>query len=337
MRSLLRGVVLSLILAISFGCSSANNQSDEQDSRVETNLLTGLPGINQRILAAKIDDTRPAHPQVGVESADVVYIEQVEGGMTRLVAIYSSYYPVKVGRIRSARISDIDILAEYGRVGLIFSGAQRKMYPLIDAANIANIGAQRNPPTVYVRDPLRNAPTNMFVYPEKLLEVDSRAGEIDRVKSPGWTFDVNPGNGTPIVSATVSWPNTAYKVIWSDEEDRWLLEFNGVPNRNPEGYQLGSPTFVVQLVEIVDSGFGDRYGGVTPKSEVIGQGRGYLLRDGAMFEVNWSRPSLESVTRWTLLDGRDAPFEPGQIWFALTDEEPIFERNAEETRTAESK
>ena len=242
-----------------------------------------------------------------------------------------------IGPIRSARISDIDILAEYGRVGLIYSGAQRRMYPIIDAANIANIGAQRNPPTVYVRDPLRNAPTNMFVYPEKLLEVDSRAEEIDLVKSPGWTFGENPGSGSPILSASVSWPNAEYKVTWSDEEDRWLLEFNGEPNLNPQGYQLGSPNFIVQLVEIVDSGFGDLYGGVTPKSEVIGQGRGYLLRDGEMFEVNWARPTLESATRWTLLDGREAPFERGQIWFALTDQEPIFEKVSDETKTVESK
>lgn len=337
MKIKFRAIAILSIMILVVGCSNQGSKIDSGEKDVERNLLTGLPGTNQRILAAKVDDTRPAHPQVGLESADVIYIEQVEGGMTRLVALYSSYYPVKIGPIRSARISDIDILAEYGRVGLIFSGAQRKMYPIIDAANIANIGAQRNPPTVYVRDPLRNAPTNMFVYPEKLLEVDTRAEEIDRVKSPGWIFGENPGNGEPIVSATVSWPNTRYKATWSEKEDRWLLDFNGEPNLNPDGYQLGSPNFIIQIVEIVPSGFGDRYGGITPKSEVIGNGRGYLLRDGVVFEVKWSRPTLESVTRWTFADGRDAPFEPGQIWIALTENEPEFEKVPEEAVSAESK
>ena len=332
-----RTTVVACLLILVTGCSGQATKSDAPEQNVEKNLLTGLPGINQRILAAKVDDTRPAHPQVGLESADVIYIEQVEGGMTRLVALYSSYYPVKIGPIRSARISDVDILAEYGRVGLIFSGAQRKMYPIIDAANIANIGAQRNPPTVYVRDPLRNAPTNMFVYPDKLLEIDPRAEEIDQVKAPGWTFGENPGNGVPILSATITWPNTRYKATWSDSEDRWLLDFNGEANLNPDGYQLGSPNFIIQMVEIVPSGFGDRYGGITPKSEVIGNGRGYLLRDGTMFEVRWSRPTLESVTRWTFADGRDAPFEPGQIWIALTENEPEFEKVPEEAVPADSK
>ncbi|NDI09822.1 MAG: DUF3048 domain-containing protein [Actinobacteria bacterium] len=255
----------------------------------------------------------------------MVYIEQVEAGLTRLLALYSSQYPIRIGPVRSARISDIDILAEYGRVGLIFSGAQSRLYPFIDAANIANLGAQRNPATVYVRDPLRNAPTNMFVYPEKLLEVDKNAASIDLVKKPGWEFGDNPGTGIEIESATVRWPNATYRVDWSRDEDRWLIYFNGKPKTNPDGYQFGSPNFVIQVVPIVPSDFGDRYGGVTPKSEVVGSGKGYLLRDGFAIEVKWQRGSPEAPTRWQLADGSSAPFERGQIWIALTATEPSFE------------
>lgn len=339
MRRTSRILVLVAVFCLLAGCSQLSSESGEggSDKSVEVNLLTGLPGTNNRVIAAKIDDTRSAHPQVGIESADVIYIEQVEAGLTRLVAIYSSYYPVKIGPIRSARISDIDILAEYGRVGFIFSGAQRKMYPVIDSANLANLGAQRNPPSVYVRDPLRSAPTNMFVYPEKLLEVDRNASQIEVVRDPGWTFGANPGTGKRIERAEVSWPNARYAVNWSTKEQRWLIEFNGEPNLNPDGYQLGSPTFVIQMVEIKPSEFGDRYGGVTPKHEVVGQGRGYILRDGQAIEASWSRESSESQTRWTLPDGSPAPFEPGQIWIALTNNEPQFTYPAEATEGDDEK
>lgn len=330
-------LALALALLLLAGCASGSPLKNGASEEVERNLLTGLPGTNQRILAAKIDDTRPAHPQVGVESADVVYIEQVEGGLTRLIALYSSFYPVKIGPVRSARISDIDILAEYGRVGFIFSGAQQKMYPVIESANLANLGAQRNPATVYARDPLRNAPTNLFVYPEKLLEVDPNAESVDPVKRPGWTFGANPGTGVPITSATVRWPAATYKVKWSAQEDRWLIDFNDQPNVNADGFQLGSPTFVIQIVEITASEFGDRYGGVTPKHHVIGEGRGFLLRDGQAIEVLWSRPTLESLTQWSLPDGSAAHFEPGQIWFALTSAEPTFEKAPEATGESGSK
>ena len=339
-RFLVRFVLLLSIATFATSCATVNSISkgiSDAGRSVELNLLTGLPGTNQRIIAVKVDDTKPAHPQVGLESADVVYIEQVEGGLTRLIALYSSYYPVKIGPVRSARISDIDILAEYGRVGFMFSGAQRKMYPIIDSANLANLGAQRNPATVYVRDNLRFAPTNLFVYPEKLLETDPNAESVDRVREPGWIFGENPGVGRSIKSATVKWPAATYKVTWSVDEDRWLLDFNGQPNVTPDGYQLGSPTFVIQLVEIAPSEFGDRYGGVTPKHQVVGDGRGFILRDGQAIEARWSRPTLDSKTEWKLLDGSDAHFEPGQIWFALTDTEPQFEELPKETAETSTK
>lgn len=339
-KYVLRCAFLALSLSLMTSCSAVNSISSgmsKDPESIELNRLTGLPGTNQKIIAVKVDDTKASHPQIGLESADVVYIEQVEGGLTRLIALYSSYYPVKVGPVRSARISDIDILAEYGRVGLIFSGAQRKMYPVIDSANLANLGAQRNPPTVYVRDNLRNAPTNLFVFPEKLLATDPNAESIDQVSEPGWRFGTNQGIGKSITSATVKWPAATYKVSWSIKEDRWLLDFNGAPSLNPEGYQLGSPTFVIQIVEISASEFGDRYGGVTPKSEVIGKGRGYILRDGQAIEATWQRPTMESKTQWKLLDGGDAHFEPGQIWFALTNNEPTFEEPAGETATTTKK
>lgn len=319
-------IIIALAFTVSCGSGSITSLGDLIDSEpeVELNLLTGLPGENVKIIGVKIDDSNSAHPQVGVESADVIYIEQVEGGITRLLALYSSVYPVKMGPIRSARISDIDILAEYGRVGFIFSGAQQKMYPVIASANLANIGAQRNSPSIYFRDAFRKAPVNMFVYPDKLLEADKNAISIDQVKNPGWIFGDNPGTGKKIKEVVIRWPAARYSLTWSKPEDRWLISFNGSANLTETGYQLGSPTFVIQLVDIVPSSFGDKFGGVTPKTVVIGSGRGYLLRDGQVIEVLWNRPDVESVTSWSLPDGSPAPFDPGQIWIALTNQEPEF-------------
>ena len=78
--------------------------------------LTGVAGEDGPVLVVKLDDTSFAHPQVGLRSADVVYIEQVEGGLTRLVAVFSSKIPSQIGPVRSARISNIELLSQYGKV-----------------------------------------------------------------------------------------------------------------------------------------------------------------------------------------------------------------------------
>src|SRR4051812_20850331 len=61
------------------------------------NPLTGLKPSRNKVVAVKIDDTAGARPQVGLDRADVVYVEQVEGGLTRLVAIFNSHLPLRVG------------------------------------------------------------------------------------------------------------------------------------------------------------------------------------------------------------------------------------------------
>src|SRR4051794_7778966 len=78
--------------------------------------FTGRPGVrNGPVLVVKIDNTRSAKPQRGLRSADIVYVEQVEGGLSRVMAVFSSTLPPQVGPVRSARISDLHILPQFGR------------------------------------------------------------------------------------------------------------------------------------------------------------------------------------------------------------------------------
>ena len=142
------------------GCSAVSDLLPEKKA---TGVLSGREGIDGQLLAVKIDDTNMAHPQIGLEDADVVYIEQVEGGLTRIAAVFSSKIPAVIGPVRSARISDIEILEQFGRVAFAYSGAQKKLLPVIAAANLENLGAQRQSREIYSNDPLRRSPTAMML------------------------------------------------------------------------------------------------------------------------------------------------------------------------------
>jgi hypothetical protein len=162
-------VMVFTLSACGVGKSPVLLPKPSQTPKPVINVLTGLPGSNGPVLVVKVDDTRAAHPQIGLEDADVVYVEQVEGGLTRLASVFSQKLPDLIGPVRSARISDIDILAQYGRVGFAFSGAQSKFYPVINSANLVNLSADRNPSTIYYRDNTRYAPTNLILKPNLLL------------------------------------------------------------------------------------------------------------------------------------------------------------------------
>lgn len=289
------------------------------------NSLSGRVGSDGPILVVKIDDTPAAHPQAGLEDADIVYIEQVEGGLTRLAAIFSSKIPSVVGPVRSARISDIEILEQFGRVAFAYSGAQSKLLPVIAAANLENLGAQRQSKEIYSNDPLRTPPTAMMLQAQTLMrKVAAENLPVAKSKSPDWSFSETIETGTPIASVKVSWPANSYVATWSKSENRWLLSHSASANLAASGVHLGPTTFVIQLVSITPSEYHDKVGGVTPFSATIGNGRGYILRDGKYIPALWNRPTGVDGTSWTTVDGEEIPFAAGQIWIALTDKEPVF-------------
>jgi hypothetical protein len=94
---------------------------------------------------------------------------------------------------------------------------------------------------------------------------------------------------------------------------------------------------VIQLVSITDSIYQDKVGGVTPFSATVGEGRGYILRDGRAFAALWSRPEANSGTQWRTETGEEISFAKGQIWVALTDKEPVFGKKGADAGNQSSK
>ena len=290
------------------------------------NFFTGLAGENKQILVVKIDDTNAAHPQIGLESADVVYVEQVEGGLTRLAAIYTSKLPPLIGPIRSARISDIELLAQFGRVGFAYSGAQSKMRPVIAAANLENLSAERNPPSIYGKDPDRPGPVDMILKPDLLLE---RANANPKIRIETATASVFPFGDAPkgetnTAVAKVKWPSAKYELRWDSTNEKWLIYFNEKPNMAANGEHLYADTAIIQIVSITPSIYGDKFGEITPFSKTTGSGKAVMLRDGFSYQISWQRNLETDVTTWMSEDGGVANFKPGRTWIFLTDKAPVL-------------
>jgi hypothetical protein len=322
------------------GCASISQKVTQLIADpIQTNVLSGREGTNGPVLVVKIDDTRNARPQVGLEFADVVYIEQVEGGLTRLAAVFSSTIPSRIGPVRSARISDIDLFAQYGRVAFAYSGAQQKLLPVIRAANLSDVGAMRRGPVFYETDPSRIQPYAMFLNAQLLMANEVEKGTtIDTAKNVGWNFSQKMENkGFEISDVTIHWPAQKYSASWDTASKRWFLNVNSEPDLSDLGNNLGPTTLVIQLVSITPSEYGDKFGGNTPFSQTVGTGKAYVLRDGAVIAATWTRPDSLSPTTWADATGAEIKFAPGQIWVALTDREPDFTRKVTSAPSPTSK
>lgn len=124
--------------------------------------LTGLPGTvpNRPAVIAKIDNSPAGRPQRGLNAADIVFEEQVEGGLTRFAAVFHSQTAV-VGPIRSTRTTDISFINAFGGPALLYSGANKMVDSiLMRQETILNYSAARS--SGYWRDSSRRIPHNLF-------------------------------------------------------------------------------------------------------------------------------------------------------------------------------
>jgi hypothetical protein len=269
------------------------------------------------VLVVKLDNTTYAQPHAGLTKADVVYIEEVEYGITRLAAVFSGNVPPRIGPVRSARITDVDLLAQYGRPAFAYSGAQRKMYPVLDGADFHDV-SPRTGGSGYTRDVSRRAPYNYFFDGRTGLD---RAPKATLAKDQGFTFanDVPPG-GLVARSAEMAWGYSSAGFDYSKRTGDYAVSLNGQRARAEErdaGQQAS--TVVIQYVKQEPSDYFDRGGGNTPHADTIGSGKATVLRDGLAWQTRWSRPTAADGTTFTLPDGSILPFKPGQVWVVLLD------------------
>jgi Protein of unknown function (DUF3048) N-terminal domain/Protein of unknown function (DUF3048) C-terminal domain len=285
---------------------------------VSTQLYSPFTGEPVRalkpVLAVKIDNIVTARPQTGLQSADIVYVEPVEGGLTRFMAVFSSRVPTTVGPVRSARESDLYLLPQFGRPAFAWSGATPHLVPFIERAHIADLYALQV--NGYYRISSRVAPENLYANPRTLL---SEAPKASKARDIGFRFGAQPAGGRATGSYSVKYPAASYTFRWSAKAKRWLTWIDGAPAGATEGGQLGGATVIIQYVYIGESRF-EEYGGLPPLARSIGSGTAVILRNGRAYTVHWSRPSLTSGTTYTLPGGKRMTFAPGQVWVVLAPE-----------------
>ncbi|MFJ3930026.1 DUF3048 domain-containing protein [Streptomyces sp. NPDC090029] len=302
-----------LLLAGLIGCTGTAPDPGASSASQGTSHFTGLAAPNGPVLAVKIDNVRPARPHTGLDAADLVYVEQVEAGLTRLLAVYSSRLPPSIGPVRSARESDLELLRQFGRPALAYSGARSALLPVIEAAPIAAV-TPATAPGAYVRADDRPAPHNLYLRPRQALDAAER---VDDARDIGLRFGPPTGTGRSSPEHTVRYPAARYTFTWSPERGGWQIAMDGTAAATADGTVLAPATVVVQYTDIRPSRFADRSGSTTPYTETVGSGRALVLRDGRAFDARWERPTAEAGTRFTTPSGEPADFARGQVWILL--------------------
>ncbi|AHH18123.1 hypothetical protein NONO_c33360 [Nocardia nova SH22a] len=262
------------------------------------------------VLVVKVDNSPQARPPVGLGAADLVYVEPVEGGLSRLAAVFSTDKPPVVGPVRSARETDLTLLDQFGNPTLASSGSAPELVPAIDGSALQNASADLQP-SAYFRDYSRAAPHNLFVHPDQL----PAGGGWPSASQPH--FGPAPAGGRPTQSEEARYPGAVIGFDWSPGDHGWLVSMDGAAYTDADTGRLTASTVVLQSVPVRNSAISDVAGSVSPLAQTTGSGQALVLRDGQEFPAVWSRPSPEAGTTYKTPTGADIPFAPGQVWTVL--------------------
>ncbi len=254
----------------------------------------------------KVENIQAARPQVGLRQADIVFAEEVEGAQTRLIAVYHSTFPRRLGPVRSARSTDVQLLPMFGRPGLVYSGANARVQRRIDKASIVPI--QRS-----TRDNRRVAPHNVFI---DLAEI-ARTRKVGKATSIGWTFDPARPSGSAAAGspkATVGHDTFAFRY----GSGRYTVRWNGRSYADGDTGALAKTDNVVVLrVQNREDGNRDVLGAPSVLSETVGTGKVTVYRDGRAVTGKWRRDAVSGPMTLTDPDGKAIALKPGKTWVML--------------------
>jgi Protein of unknown function (DUF3048) N-terminal domain/Protein of unknown function (DUF3048) C-terminal domain len=270
-----------------------------------TDPLTGGKVSDHEVIAVKVENIAAARPQVGLSVADITFVEEVEGAQTRLIAVYHSRFPKRLGPVRSARSTDVQLLPLFGKPGLVYSGANSSVQHKIDNASIVPIPRS-------TRDHRRVAPHNVFVD----LATIARSTKLAKTTPIGWTFQDAAPHSSTASGAKVRVGHDTFDFTYSS--GRYVVRWNGSRYADGDnGAITKADNVVIMKVHNHPDGNRDVLGAPSVQSDTVGKGKVTIYRDGRKIVGQWRRSKASAPLRLTDKSGDPIALKPGQTWVAL--------------------
>jgi hypothetical protein len=264
-------------------------------------------------LAVKVENAPEARPQVGLSHADIVYEEPVEGGVTRFIVVFQCDDASRLGPVRSARMTDISVLAQYGTPLFGFAGGAPQVRNAVARADIVDLN-YIDAAARYVRDESRPAPHNLYTTSKKLYKA-GRSSAVAPEPVFAYSDDIE-GKSKPAKSVHIPFSDTYADVNWAwDAADaHWLRSHGTDPHVLENGEQVAATNLVVMKVKVTDSDIEDVAGYASPEVDLVGSGKAWVLRDGRVIQGRWVRDSDGDITRFETKTGEEIALAPGNTW-----------------------
>lgn len=333
---LIAAAVAAPLLASCGGGSAATPSSDSTatgDSTASTvpavvYPLTGLPVDDpakaaRPALVAKIDNHPDARPQSGLNHADIIIEENVEG-LTRFAAVFHSDGSDPVGPLRSGRTQDKIFLGSYNKPLFMWSGGNYRVTKVINSSDLVNIGySASHGKGGYYREKARHIPHNLYASTTKGYALAPEgAGPPPAQLTYRGVSDAMPSTATAIDGAKVAMYNVKVYWKWDAAAGQFVrytenLKRELEPHMSAEGLkpvdQVNAKNVVVLFCSYKRS-WADRK---SPEAQTTGKGTGYVLTNGTIIPITWERPEQKDIFSLKDSNGAVVRMTPGRSWIEL--------------------
>ena len=270
-------------------------------------------------VVVKIDNVDPARPQSGIDQADIVYEEMVEGGLTRLAVVFQSQYPTVVGPVRSGRLTDEGIADDLYHPVFAYSGTNGIFLPILRSQPVTDAD-DGNQPGQFWRVSFQVAPHNLYTNVANLAKLPTDPAPPPSLFSflaQGQPF--SGAGAAPVSQVTIPFPSASITWTWSAAQGAWLRTQNGTPDVVRGGPQLSTQNVIIQFVGYTVSVTADEGGVVAgiPTGQLVGSGTAWFLSQGQMVKGSWERASLTAQTVYKDASGVVIGLTPGRTWVEL--------------------
>ncbi len=287
--------------------------------------LTHLPAPgghvpNRPALAVKIgNEPNGARPQSGLNEADIVYDTPAEGFIMRYVAVYQCHGAAAIGPTRSVRWVDWHILAAFGHPILAFAGGINP-----DVNTVESLGWLKpadlltSASGAAYRTTNRVPPDNLYTSTAKLWALFPH----DTTPPPP-VFQFGgalPAAAQATSTAQINFsPGTDVKWEWQAAAGDWLHTYAGSPDIDTlTNKPVTTDNIIIQIVHYHFGPYQESPGSTGDvESQLVGSGKGWVLRDGKRIAVTWHRPSPSSPTTFTDAAGKKVTLTPGRSWVEI--------------------
>jgi Protein of unknown function (DUF3048) N-terminal domain/Protein of unknown function (DUF3048) C-terminal domain len=291
---------------------------------VATCPLTGAPAPGGTVparpaLGVKIGNYSGDRPSTGLNQADIVFEEPVEGAITRLVAVFQCQGAALVGDLRSAREPDAGIMSQLSHPIFVHAGGINPVLALMSSSPLTEENILAGTGSDIIHPSGRVAPYSTFANTAALWALDPSDSSPP---APIFQYAATPPAGAVAGSGdSVHIPFSASSDVtwqWNATAGKYLRSYSGSPDKLLDGSQTAATNVVIMSVPTANGSWVENsQGGHEVDVTATGSGPLVVMEGGTAIVGTWARASLTQPATLTSSAGTPITLLPGNTWNEL--------------------